>query len=182
MQGVNRTVVSMVVSMLAVTALVQACESPSSPAPPSPPSSASAAPGPPPASAGATSGPYTTLEAAEAFVRTQPAYSSDPPDFLDSTQTWRPTATLHAVHATPHTGMASGDWYYFFVNGNVVGQQFFTNGRTNAPVDDATLSITFTAYRSSDRHCCPTGGFQVVRYRWTGASLATLDPLTGASQ
>ena len=200
----NRTSAAPLLAVLVVTALLQACGSQSSlvPAGPSrvpegmssatptlqpaaalsPPPPTSAPPGPPEPVKGAA-GPYTTLDEAKAFVGSQPAFSRFRPDFINSALIWRPSATLHVVHATPF-GMASygGDYYFFFVDGNVVGQQYFTRARDDSPTDDVTLTITYAAYQSGDAHCCPAGGFHAARFRWTGTSLAVLDPLTGATQ
>jgi hypothetical protein len=139
---------------------------------PSPAPSVSAAPPPASGPAPAPAGPYTTLAAAEAFVRSQPAFSTLRPDFIDSDKLWRPSATLHVVHATPFGGATyGGDYYYFFVNGNVVGHQSFTKATSDAFPDDLTFTVTYAVYRPGDPHCCPTGGSHTARFRWNGTSL-----------
>jgi LppP/LprE lipoprotein len=139
---------------------------------PSPAPSASAAPPPASGPAPVPAGPYTTLAAAEAFVRSQPAFSTLRPDFTDTNRVWRPSAALHVVHATPAGGADyGGDYYYFLVNGNLVGQRFFAKATSDTPLDDVTFTVTYAVYQPGDPHCCPTGGTRTARFRWNGTSL-----------
>jgi hypothetical protein len=161
---------------------VSAPPSPTPTAPPTaPPSSAPAPTASPPAAPAA--GPYTTLAAAEAYVRAQPPFAQLPASFADTGVTWRPAATLHVVRATPAGGASyQGDYYYFFVDGRPVGSQRFDRAQGEAAVADDTLAVTYSAYAAGDAHCCPSGGSRTVRFHWDGARLAPLDPLTGATQ
>jgi hypothetical protein len=128
-------------------------------------------------------GPYTTVDKAEAFVRAQRDFYGFRPDFIDTAQTWRPSATLHVIRATPSaTASYGGDHFFFFVNGNSVGRQYFTRAQSEAVLDDATISVTYVAYQAGDPHCCPSGGSHSTRFHWSGTSLIVLDPLTGATQ
>lgn len=120
----------------------------------------------------ASAGPYTTQAAAESYVRSQPEFQQSPPGYVRAERTWRPSATLHVLHATP-SGTASygGDAYYFFVNGAAVGRQRFTKAVTDSAVNDTTFSISYSAYQHGDPHCCPSGGMRTVKFAWDDAKL-----------
>jgi hypothetical protein len=126
---------------------------------------------------GPGTGPYATREAAAEFVHGQHQLQLTP---ISPETTWRSEATLHVIHAT-HDGSASwaGDWYYFFVHGYVVGEQYFTHSSTAAAIDDTTFSVSYDVYRPGDPHCCASAGRASVRFQWTGDRLASLDPMPG---
>jgi hypothetical protein len=97
--------------------------------------------------------------------------------------TWRSSATLHVLRATYATGASyGGDYYFFFVVGQAVGMQYFTASSTSMGIDDSTYAVTYAVYRSSDPHCCPTGGQTTVRFHWDGTSVTRLDPMPGPAQ
>jgi LppP/LprE lipoprotein len=153
--------------------------SPTAPAtpPPTPPASVPPQSQPPPA------GPYTTLVAAEAYVRAQPPFARFPAGFVDTNLTWRASGTLQAVRATPAGGASyQGDYFYFFADGRPVGSQRFDRAQSEAVVADDTFAVTYSAYVPGDPHCCPSGGSRTVRFHWDGARLVPLDPLSGATQ
>jgi hypothetical protein len=116
-------------------------------------------------------------------VRGQPPFARFPPGFIDTGRTWRPTATLQVVRATPQGGANyQGDYFYFFVGGNPVGSQRFDKAQTETALTDDTFAVSYDAYRPGDAHCCPSGGTRTVRFRWDGTHLIWLDPLTGTTQ
>jgi hypothetical protein len=125
-------------------------------------------------------GPYASLQAADAYVRTYNGGNLGP---LAEDVTWRTASTLHVIHATP-TNSASygGDFYFFFVNGDVVGKAYFTSAQTDTPVDDATFAVSYKIYLPNDGHCCPSGGFGTARYQWDGSKLVPLDAIQGQDQ
>jgi hypothetical protein len=189
--------------LLVALAMLAGCASGNSSGAAGKPASAAAAPGQAAATSGASSslpalpadnptqlpvdakpapspgGPYATREAAERFVRTQgePGSTLTP---ISPQSTWRPAATLHVIHAT-FEGSASwaGDWYFFFVHGNLVGKRYFTRTIVATAVDDTTFSIAYDVFRQGDPHCCPSGGQATVRFQWNGNQLTRLDPLPG---
>jgi hypothetical protein len=147
----------------------------------SPPASSST-PAPSTASSQSAPGPYTTIQAAEAYLG-----DKGPGGLLLTAimpaATWRPSAMLHVLHATYATGASyAGDYYFFFVDGQAVGMQYFTASSSSIGVDDSTYAITYAVYRSGDPHCCPAGGQTTVRFHWDGASLVRLDPMPGPAQ
>lgn len=125
-------------------------------------------------------GPYMTMAQAVAYVESSGA-PGDTMAAIDPSGTWRPAATLHVIQATVSgSGSYAGDYYYFFVNGYLVGQEYFTYGSPGAHPDDSTFMVDFQVFNPGDPHCCPSGGTSSVRFRWDGSSLQTLDPMTGA--
>jgi hypothetical protein len=129
----------------------------------------------------AETGPYTTMDAAIGYVESQSELSGAM-RLIEPASTWNPSATLHVLHATP-SGSASygGDYYYFFVNGNLVGEESFTHGAPAGTPDDNTLVVEYAISLPTDPHCCPTGGEATVRFQWDGGTLQVLDPMTGAT-
>lgn len=126
---------------------------------------------------------YTTMADAVAYVKN----AVDPDSaleatILDAASTWQEANTLHVIHATP-SGTASwgGDYYYFFVDGCLVGEQSFTRTVSQQTIDGETFDVTFQKYLPSDPHCCPTGGDVSVQFFWNGESLLTIGSLEGAS-
>jgi len=135
---------------------------------------------PPPAAA--LAGPYATRAAAEAYVRTHflDGTAADNDTLGSNSTTWHQAGVLHLLGATPRGGATHCcDYYYFFVNGNLVGGQRVTSSIAQAVVDDATVSITYAVYRSGDPHCCPSGGRATVRFHWDGTRVVPLDPSPG---
>lgn len=174
-----------------LTAVVATCGGPSSPARPNarqtPAPSSSGLPSLPAveqtvhppvlASPAVSSAAYASRTDAERFLSAN-GLSADAPE-----QTWRPAAVLHVLHATGSGGADyQGDWYFFFANGRLAGQQFFTHAAGQSPVDEATFSVTYNVFQPGDPHCCPSGGQTTVRYHWDGSRLVTLDPVPGAIQ
>src|SRR2546425_11766097 len=138
-----------------------------------------ARPAPPPvlASPAGSSAGYATAADGERFLSSN-GLTADAPE-----QTWRPSAVLHVLHATGAGGADyQGDWYFFFVNGRLAGQQFFSHASGQSPVDPATFSVTYNVFQPGDPHCCPSGGQTTVRFHWNGSRLTTLDPIPGAIQ
>ena len=136
-----------------------------------------------PSPARTSAGPYTTSQAAEAYVQAQSDVAGSSFQFLGPDLTWRPAATLHALRATPSTAASyGGDYYFFFVNGNPVSRQYFTGAMSEQGLDDTTFSVTYHVYHPGDPHCCPTGGTAAVRFRWNGSAVVALDPMPGATQ
>lgn len=125
-----------------------------------------------------SSGPYTSMSAAVSFVEAQEGGMSA----IDPATTWQPGATLNVIHATP-TGTASygGDFYFFFVNGYLVGQETFTSAVTSQIIDAQTFAVTFNVYLPTDPHCCPTGGTSTVQFWWDGGSIVTIGSMDGAT-
>jgi len=149
-------------------------------------------------------GPYPTLDDAEAYVMSQ-ASAGLPLQPVNPQATWRASAVLHVIHATPQPdstddtrirpvsplarwnraqtrASSGGDFFYFFVDGDPVGMKEFTLATASAGVDATTYSITYRVYRPSDPHCCPSGGAATVRFRWAGTTLNALDPMPGPTQ
>ncbi len=125
------------------------------------------------------------MAAAEAYVKAQPDGTPHPlsPQSDDST-IWRQSTVLHVVHARIQGGSGdSGDYYYFFVNGNAVGRQFFTAGSPDLMGGtDSTFYVRFSVYKPNDPGCCPTGGESEVEFIWNGSQLVTQGSLQGATE
>jgi hypothetical protein len=120
---------------------------------------------------------YATAADAERFLTGNGLTAAAPEE------TWRPAATLHVIHATSANGADyQGDWYFFFVKGQLAGQQFFSRAAGQSPVDDSTFAVTYSVFQPGDPHCCASGGQATVRFRWNGSKLVTLDPMPGAIQ
>jgi hypothetical protein len=129
------------------------------------------------ASPASGSASYATATDAERFLSGN-GLSANAPE-----QTWRPSAVLHVLHATGAGGADyQGDWYFFFVNGRLAGQQFFSHASGQSPLDENTFSVTYNVFQPGDPHCCPSGGQTTVRFHWNGSRLTTLDPVPGPIQ
>lgn len=136
-----------------------------------------------PSPARTAAGPYTTIQTAEAYVQTQSDVAGSSFQFLGPDLTWRPSATLHVLRATPSTAASyGGDYYFFFVDGNAVSRQYFTGAMSEQGLDATTFAVTYRVFRPGDAHCCPTGGTSTVRFRWNGSAVVALDPMPGATQ
>lgn len=122
-------------------------------------------------------GPYDTMEKAVAYVQTL----GDELVVNNPGTTWQQGAELHVLFATP-AGTASygGDYYFFFVDGYLVGQYSFTKAQAGLIVDSTSYSVTFSVYQPSDPHCCPTGGASTVVFHWDGSSLLASGSMQGA--
>lgn len=131
-----------------------------------------------PASQQPAHGPYFTIGAATAYVEAQ----GDGMAAIDPGTTWQPGSTLHVIHATP-VGSASygGDFYYFFVDGYLVGEHAFTSAQTAQTVNGTTYAVTFNVYLPTDPHCCPTGGTSTVQFHWDGSALVSSGSMAGAT-
>lgn len=136
----------------------------------------------------APAGPYTTMAAAEDFVQ-KPFVSNGVEHHLktdssiDST-IWRPNAVLHVILGMGGTA-DEGQWYFFFVNGNLVGTQAFNDSQYPPGLSGATGSsfpVNFTAYNPGDPTCCPSGGNRTVTFVWDGWQLNTQGSLLGATE
>jgi hypothetical protein len=125
---------------------------------------------------------FTTIQSAEAYVQAKAGDAGGPFEFIGADSTWRSAATLHVIHATPTTSASyGGDHYFFFVNGNPVGQFFFTATVSDHAPDDTSYAVTYRAFNPGDPHCCPTGGTAITTFRWDGSTLSH-DPTPGATQ
>jgi LppP/LprE lipoprotein len=135
----------------------------SSPTPPAPP------------------GPYTTIEAAQQYIRDRGF--NGPLTAILPEQTWRPDGILHVMRAR-WLGSADnpGDFYFFFVDGHPVGQLYLYLVRADSVIDNTTFSVTYERYTTNDAACCPSKGQQSVRLKWDGTSLTSLDPIIDAYQ
>lgn len=142
-------------------------------------------------------GPYATEEAAQKFVEDyvrsamvnsgwkplEPASSPNPGilSILSPESTWRPNATLHAIVAFPTPGIEGASWpyyYFFFVNGYLVGDQCLHHGAHDfkTQADDNTIAVDYKFYKGSEPACCPSGA-ATERFHWDGSKLVMLDPL-----
>jgi len=96
-------------------------------------------------------------------------------DFLDS---W--PSGLHAIVAKDN---ARADGYaqraFFFVHGRFVGTDQKEPSATVklAWRSDNTIALSYAAYKTGEKLCCPTGGAIIVRYKWNGTRLKALDPI-----
>ena len=145
--------------------------------------STNAAPGNQTTSTPASQGSYETEDSAVSYVQSLTPFAGATMVAIDPNSTWRPEATLHVIHANPksETNIA-GDYYYFFVEGNLVGEKDFSAGKPDASINDPTaFAITFTAYNPGDPHCCPSGGNSNVKFQWDGSQLNTLGSMQGAT-
>jgi LppP/LprE lipoprotein len=152
--------------------------SPTRPATPAPSAS-----GPPSASpTKPAAGPSTTIQSAEAYVQSKSDQAGGTFQFIGADSTWQAAATLHVIHATPANAASyGGDYYFFFVNGNPVGQFYFTGAVSERAPDANSFAVTYNVYKPGDPHCCPTGGTGTTTFRWTGSTLVH-DPTPGATQ
>src|SRR2546425_1221911 len=133
-----------------------------------------ARPAPPPvlASPAGSSAGYATAADGERFLSSN-GLTADAPE-----QTWRPSAVLHVLHATGAGGADyQGDWYFFFVNGRLAGQQFFSHPSGQRPVDPATLSVTYNRFQPRDPHSRPPGGQTTGRLPRNGSPRPTPLPI-----
>lgn len=122
-------------------------------------------------------GPYSTMGAATSFVEAGGDMS-----VINPGTTWIPGATLKVIHATPVGGASyGGDFYYFFVDGYLVGEYDFTSAQNNQVLSDTAFAVTFNVYLPSDPHCCPSGGTSTVQFSWDGSSLVVSGSMQGAN-
>jgi hypothetical protein len=136
------------------------------------------APSPPKTTAGA----YTTIQSAETYAQSKSDQAGGAFDFIGADSTWRPAATLHVLRGMPAAAAGNGgDYFFFFVNGNPVGQFHFTGAIGERAPDATSFAVTYGVYRPGDPHCCPTGGNATVTFRWDGSKLVH-DPAPGATQ
>jgi len=124
----------------------------------------------------------TTIQSAESYVQTTSDQAGGPFQFIGADSTWRPAATLHALHAVPAAAAGNGgDTYFFFVNGNLVGQFHFAGAVSERTPDATSFTVTYHVYKPGDPQCCPTGGNATTTFRWDGSKLVH-DPAPGATQ
>jgi hypothetical protein len=127
-------------------------------------------------------GTATTIQSAEAYVQASSDQAGGPSQFIGADSTWRPGATLHVLHAVPAAAAGNGgDTYFFFVNGNLVGQFHFAGAVSEQAPDATSFAVTYHVYKVGDPQCCPTGGNAITTFRWDGSKLAH-DPAPGATQ
>lgn len=101
---------------------------------------------------------------------------------IEPATTWQTGSALHVIHATPVGGASyGGDYYFFFVDGYLVGEHAFTSAQTGLTVNGTTFAVTFNVYLSADPHCCPTGGASTVQFHWDGSALVTSGSMQGAT-
>jgi hypothetical protein len=127
-------------------------------------------------------GTATTIQSAESYVQTTSDQAGGPFQFIGADSTWRPAATLHVLHAVPAAAAGNGgDTYFFFVNGNLVGQFHFAGAVSERTPDATSFAVTYHVYKPGDPQCCPTGGNATTTFRWDGSKLVH-DPAPGATQ
>jgi hypothetical protein len=130
----------------------------------------------------ATVGAFTTIQSAETYAQSKSDQAGGMFDFIGADSTWRNTATLHVLRGMPAAAAGNGgDYFFFFVNGNPVGQFKFTGAVGERAPDATSFAVTYGVYRPGDPHCCPTGGNATVTFRWDGSKLVH-DPAPGATQ
>ncbi|HEX9315263.1 MAG TPA: LppP/LprE family lipoprotein [Actinomycetota bacterium] len=130
----------------------------------------------------AAAGTATTIQSAESYVQTTSDQAGGPFQFIGADSTWRPAATLHVLHAVPAAAAGNGgDTYFFFVNGNLVGQFHFAGAMSEGTPDATSFVVTYHVYKPGDPQCCPTGGNATTTFRWDGSKLVH-DPAPGATQ
>ena len=126
-------------------------------------------------------GAYTTIQSAETYAQSKSDQAGGTFDFIGADSTWRSSATLHVLHAMPAAAAGNGgDYFFFFVNGNPVGQFHFTGAVGERAPDATSFAVTYGVYKPGDAHCCPSGGNATVTFRWDGSKLVH-DPAPGAT-
>jgi hypothetical protein len=96
-----------------------------------------------------------------------------PPDQSMWTHGWR----FNALFGNCRGGDGHDQRVYFFGRGRSIG----TDGLgTSAEVfglwrDDKTFAFMYVIYKPQDALCCPTGGGEIVRYKWNGRQFHALD-------
>jgi hypothetical protein len=127
-------------------------------------------------------GGYTTIQSAEAYAQSKSDQAGGSLEFIGADSTWRTAATLHVLHAIPAAAAGNGgDYFFFFVNGNPVGEFHFTGAVGARALDATSFAVTYGVYKPGDPPCCPTGGNATVTFRWDGSKLVH-DPAPGATQ
>jgi len=126
-------------------------------------------------------GAYTTIQSAETYAQSKSDQAGGTFDFIGADSTWRSSATLHVLHAMPAAAAGNGgDYFFFFVNGNPVGDFHFTGAVGERAPDATSFAVTYGVYKPGDAHCCPSGGNATVTFRWDGSKLVH-DPAPGAT-
>ncbi|MCW3042362.1 MAG: serine/threonine protein kinase [Actinobacteria bacterium] len=129
----------------------------------------------------ATVGAYATIQSAETYAQSKSDQAGGTFDFIGADSTWRSSATLHVLHAMPAAAAGNGgDYFFFFVNGNPVGDFHFTGAVGERAPDATSFAVTYGVYKPGDAHCCPSGGNATVTFRWDGSKLVH-DPAPGAT-
>ncbi|MCW3036324.1 MAG: serine/threonine protein kinase [Actinobacteria bacterium] len=129
----------------------------------------------------ATVGAYATIQSAETYAQSKSDQAGGTFDFIGPDSTWRSSATLHVLHAMPAAAAGNGgDYFFFFVNGNPVGDFHFTGAVGERAPDATSFAVTYGVYKPGDAHCCPSGGNATVTFRWDGSKLVH-DPAPGAT-
>jgi hypothetical protein len=105
------------------------------------------------------------------------------PDGIDDFSSPTPGG-LHVIVATA-SGRADGHAQraFFFIDGRFIGTD---QKQPSATVkiawrNDDTIALSYAAYKTGERLCCPSGGAIIVRYKWTGTRLKALDPIPPVS-
>jgi hypothetical protein len=124
---------------------------------------------------------YTTIQSAETYAQSKSDQAGGNFDFIGADSTWRSSATLHVLHAMPAAAAGNGgDYFFFFVNGNPMGEFHFTGAVGERAPDATSFAVTYGVYKPGDAHCCPSGGNATVTFRWDGSKLVH-DPAPGAT-
>ncbi|WP_238438442.1 LppP/LprE family lipoprotein, partial [Frankia nepalensis] len=128
------------------------------------------------ATATAPAGGLSTAEAAAA-VRAR-GYTPADTSGYDPDRALSVIVGMLATSADGHPQRA-----FFFHDGRFVGTDAAEPSATIGWIwsTDDTVALQYQLYRPSDPMCCPTAGAATVRFRWTGATVASLDPLPSTS-
>jgi hypothetical protein len=97
--------------------------------------------------------------------------------------TMPPLDGLHVIIATAtHPGDGHTQQAFFFDNGHFIR----TDASPSAEIqlawrNNTTIALSYAVYKANEPMCCPAGGAMIVRYRWTGTQLKSLDPVPSAT-
>jgi hypothetical protein len=99
---------------------------------------------------------------------------------MQEDMTWGTASTMHVIGAERSCPSAGcGYYFFFFVNGYVVGKAGIGYLVAAQPLGDTMFAVSYKVLQSTDALCCPSGGVATVRYQWKGNTLVHLDQLHG---